>query len=368
LKKKLSKALRRARSKYELPELFDRARRFVKELSDSDRILVLYHTDVDGYCSGSIMISVLERLGLKNYEASGVVIGDVETLMKTQKVKKFNKIIILDLDVPDIQNHLKRLGVNSLIIDHHVLKKNINSRKLIYVNPRIENEKTYQPTSYLVYKIFKNVIGIEDKEWLAVLGSVADYAFDDCKDLIEEYTTAKSKDDVPKTRFWRAGEMTYSAILSTGDDSKQGLSPDGVLKILNESENIEDLMSNYKIKQAEDRFDKILEKHKQEFWKNAETFGNVVISTIRPSVKRVGSPIVTKLSIENHDKIIFLLERRGNGFKIHARAKSDSLHMGELMRKCGNGGGHKGAGGGFILIGELKKFKECVLKELKVKK
>jgi len=368
LKSKLSKALKKARNKYELPELFVRAQNFVKELSDSDKILILYHTDVDGYCSAALLISVLERIGIKNYETSGVVISDVETLMKTQRIKKFNKIIILDLDTPDIKQHLKNLGVNSLIIDHHMLRKNLNSKKLVYVNPRLRNEETYQPASYLVYKIFGSVIGIEDKEWIAVLGTVADFAFDDCKDLIEEHTTAKSKDDVPKTKFWRAGEMLYSAIMSTGEDSEQKLSPDNILKILDESENIEELTSNYKIKQAEDRFDKILEKHKQEFWKNSETFGNVVISTIRPSVKGVGSPIVTKLSIENKNKIIFLLEKRESGFKINARCQSCSLHMGELMRKCGNGGGHKGAAGGFIKVSELKKFKQCILKELKVKK
>ncbi len=361
---KLKKILKRRLGKYELPELFEKGQNFVKSITDSDNVIVLHHSDVDGYCSAAIFVSALEKLGLNDIETIDLTVDDMERLSKTNKIRKFSKIIILDIAFSNAQKELKKLPADILIIDHHMLKRRMNSKKIIYINPRYSNEERYQPVSYVSYKLLSEIVDLKDKEWMAVLGTIGDYAFDDCKDLITKWTKAKKKDDITNTIFWKASKVLYNSILSTKMEESH-LKSKAIIKILNESENLEGMLSNYKLKTANRRFETVYEKTKKEFWKNAESVDDVIISTIRPLIARIGSPIATNVSTDNKDKIIFLLEKRGNRFKVHARCQTGIVHMGKLMKKCCNGGGHRNAAGGSVKIGEVKEFKDCVLDQVK---
>ena len=85
--------------RYELPELFERGQNFVKSIAGSDNVLVIHHADVDGYCSASIFVSALKRVGIKNIETVDIIVDDMERFSKTKKIRKFNKIIILLLKI-----------------------------------------------------------------------------------------------------------------------------------------------------------------------------------------------------------------------------------------------------------------------------
>lgn len=283
---------------------------------------------------------------------------ELENLIKSQKLNSYKKIIVLDLDAPYLKKEFEKAGGLFLIIDHHELRKDLNSGKIVYINPRFENKEIYQPTSYIVYKFLSSAlspsIDLNDLEWLAVLGAVGDFAFEDCVDLLGKWVRVNNKKDLIKTDFWKVARMVYGATI---------VEAEGVIKLLIESNGISNLKSNSKIISAYNKFLKEYENRKKEFWSNAEKINNTIISKIESPLKRVGSIISTDVSIENEDKIIILLERRGNFFKIHSRCQSGETHMGRLMEKCAflGGGGHRHSAGGSIKISDFEKFKKCII-------
>jgi len=338
--------------------LFERGRNFLKQIKRSENILLIHHTDVDGYCSGAVFLAALKKLGKsKNVDIVPAGNEELEDLWKSQKTKSFGKAIILDIDAPYLKEEFEAFDGQILIIDHHTLRKDLNSDKVIYINPRFENGEIYQPASYVVYKLLSPLVDLKDIEWIAVLGTVGDFAFEDCKDLLSKWLRAESKKDLTKTDFWKVGRMLYGTIIVESED---------VINLLLKHKNIPELKSDVRFLSSYNIFEKEYAKTKKEFWKRAEQINNIIISKVSPIFKRVGSAIATDTAIENEDKIIILLEKRGGNFKVHARCQSGKVHMGKLMEKCCTlgGGGHRHAAGGSIRISDFENFKECVVSNL----
>lgn len=361
--------------KRNLGKLFAEGNNFLKNIEPSDNILLIHHTDVDGYCSGAIFLGVLKRLNknLKidtyaaaNEELENLFKDKTKVKTKNKKIKSYDKIIILDIDAPYLKKEFEIFRGKIFIIDHHTLRSDLNANNIIYINPRFENEEAYQPVSYIIYKFLssiKSMVDLKEFEWLAVLGTVSDLGFEDCKDLLGKWVKANAVKDLTKTGFWKAGEELYGAIIAGVEKESD------VLGLLLESKNLSELKSNPKILSAYNRFHREYEKRKKEFWDNAEYLGgigNIVISKINSKFKRVGSVLATNIGLENEDKIIILLERRGKFFKVHSRAQSGRAHLGLIMEKCcfEGGGGHRRAAGGTIKTKDFKKFKDCVVKEI----
>jgi len=360
---KIENILGRIRKSPDYNEVVKKGIDFIHRMKKSDNVLIIHHTDIDGYSSAALFLKGLERMGYDNIETLDMDVENLEILSKGSKIQKFDKIIIVDIDVPHLKKPLNKLKSEILIIDHHIPRANMNGKNVVYINPRFEDEELYRPASYVCYKFLSKIIDMKDFEWIAVLGTVGDYAYKDCKDLLNEWIEAEDKDDLPKTDFWKAGNMLYSAIILTKmKDSK--LKASEILDILANAEGIKDIKSDFKIKKADKEFERIFNRIKEEFWKNAETFDDIIVSTIRPVVKKIGSPLVTQISSENKDKIIFLLEKRGDKFKISARCQSGWIHLGKLMEKCCGGGGHRHAAGGMIPISGLDDFKKKIVKEI----
>ncbi len=344
-------------------DVLSKGEKFIKDIEKDDNLVLIHHIDTDGYCSAALAVSALRKMGVDNVETFATGVEDFEELAKNDLFKKFNKFIILDLDVPHLTKYTESENISGLIIDHHMLRKNLNTNNIIYINPRFSEEEIYQPASYVTYKFFSNIIDITDKEWVAVLGTVGDYAFDDCKDLITKWTNAEKKDDIPETKFWEASNLLYSSIL-TAVSGKTEIGLRDILEILISCESLQDLKKNGQIKESYEIFTENYKKSKNEFWENSETIDNIVISIIYPEIERMGSPVVTSISTDKREKIIFLLEKRGSRLKIHARCQSGCVHLGKIMQKCVGGGGHRHAAGGSISPEEFDEFKECVVREI----
>lgn len=344
--------------KRNLNNLFEKGKGFIESIKPSENVLLIHHKDVDGYCSGALFLSALKKLGKsKGVEIVAATNDDLQDLMKDKKTKSYDKIIILDIDAPYLKKEYEDFEGKILIIDHHTLRKNLNSEKLIYINPRVEDEERYWPTSYVVYIFLCSIVDLKELEWIAVLGTVADLAFEDCKDLLGKWITATSKNDLVKTEFWQVSKMLYGVIIiETGN----------VLDMLLKHKDLSELKSDRNLLSADNKFEKEYKKMKNEFWKNAEEINNVIFSKIDPPFKRMSSVLSTNISLENKDKVIILLEKRGDKFKISARVQSGIPHVGKLMEKCCslNGGGHRTAAGGLIMVSDLEKFKKCIVSNL----
>jgi len=331
-----------------LEKIFSKGKDFIFNIKPQERILLVFHQDVDGICSAAIAFFALQRLGLK----PAAISVDVENWKKILKIKKnFEKLIFLDLQIPEVEKNKKKI----LIIDHHIPR--IKTKNLI--NPRILNKKVYQPASYVAYKFFSNFVDIRDKEWIAVLGTIADYGFEDCRDLLNKWIKVKKKENVWRTKFGKAAILLYNAAIEIGFEN--------AFKILLKSKNLKSLSKNKKIKKANKRFEKYYKQKMKEFWKNVEKIekANLIFCVMKKLKKRVGSIIVTKLSRKYPDKTILLLTKKGKFYKIHARG--GKVNLGKLLEKMGVGGGHEKAAGGIIKKNELQIFKKRLFKELRYK-
>jgi single-stranded DNA-specific DHH superfamily exonuclease len=341
--------------KRNLNDLFEKGKDFIENINPSEKILSIHHTDTDGYCSGAIFLAALKKLGKnENVDLVAVANDGLEDLMKSEKINSYDKIIILDIDAPYLEDEFKKFKGHILIVDHHNIRKDLNSDKTVYINPRFENEEIYQPASYITFKLLSSITDLKDKEWLAVLGTVGDFAFADCRDLLDKWLGVKTKNDLIKTKFWQASKILYGAII---------VDTETVIEILLKSGSVSELKSNDILLAGYSKFEKELGKMKKEFWKNAEEIDNVIISKIGPLLKRVSSVITTDVSLEHKDKIVILLERRGENFKISARFQSGKTHLGKLLEKCCSlsGGGHRNAAGGLIKASDFEDFKNCII-------
>ena len=316
--------------------------------------------DVDGVCSAALIQNALKKIVEKTgtqITISKTIVGtydEIEEIFGT--LEGYTKIIILDIGVDqEIEN-----SWDILFIDHHLIKRDMNSESVVFINPMFENENVYQPASYVVYKFLSGFIDMKSSEWISVLGIVADLGYKDCMDILDNWVEVKNKSELFYTPPGQISNLLLGASYELGFEK--------TLSILVESESMEELKENEEILEAFKKYDAAFEEGKKDFWGNAEILGNIVFSVIKPKYKRLGSPIINRVSFENPEKMIFIFEERDGHYKISTRYQNGNIDLAMLMKKCCGGGGHKQAAGGMIKIEDLDKFKECILKEVGAEK
>jgi single-stranded DNA-specific DHH superfamily exonuclease len=347
--------------KRNLNDAFARGEKFFRELTPDDKVALIYHMDMDGVCSAALIrrgLKVLsEKLGGEIKISKSIVstYKKLEGILET--VGDFDKIIIVDIGV----DKGIETGKDTLWIDHHLIKSDLNSESLVFINPRFENEEIYQPASYVVYKLLSRIVDLKPYGWVAAIGIVSDWGYADCRDVLDDWVKVKNKDELYQTDIGQTGELLLGASYIMGIDR--------ILEFLTDAVSREDIINNQEIVNAYKEYDGVFKDGKKQFWENAETFGNVVISFIEPKIRRLSSPIINRVSFENPDKIVFLIESVGDEYKISARYQhanvDKKIHLGELMERCAGGGGHRAAAGGSVKPENIERFKKCVLDELR---
>jgi single-stranded DNA-specific DHH superfamily exonuclease len=332
-----------------MDELFERGLRFLKNIKPSEKVGLICHNDVDGICSGTLVKMGLERMGIK---LSKIVPGTYRKLVDTLQDMDVDKIIIVDIG--SSHKFAQYFTRPTLYIDHHMIKGDINNDKIVFINPRFDDPETYQSASCVVYKFLSKLIDLEDSEWIAVLGAVGDFVFEDCRNLMEKYGI-KTKDGMEDTKFGKASFILTGAL--------HELEFEKVMEILSTASDLERLTENKEIKEASEKYNKLYDKEMDNFWKNSESVDNVIFSKIKPEYRGMGSSIVNEVSRKNPDKIIFLFEDVGDKYDIDARQQGD-VNLGKILEKTCGGGGHKNAAGGMIEKTKLENFKKVLLKEI----
>jgi len=328
--------------------MFEKAISFVENLKENEKVILIYHDDCDGVCSAVLMISVLEAFGKKVLEKVPMGVEKIKDFDKI--VKGFDKIILLDLPTASLKEKFENIQKDVLIIDHHPCEE-IKSEKIFLVNPLVEKPNVYQPTSYLVYKAF--VDKIKKRKWVACVGTVGDFGVKDCRDLVK----IKNEKEIWKSKFGRLANVVNSCLAVLGVEKT-------LEKILS-SRSLNDFLKEKEVISAVKEFEKELEKCEKELENNAEIYGKVLISEIKPKYKRVGSALATKIAT-NYDKIIIIFEEVGNLVKVHGRYRNkDEIHLGKIFEEIGIGGGHRNASGGIVKKKEKNMVKVKILKKLK---
>jgi single-stranded DNA-specific DHH superfamily exonuclease len=330
-----------------LEKLFQIGIDFIKNIDKKEKVVLIHDNDVDGVASAALMLTAIEKMGKKIDKVISLVF-DAKKMGK--KLKRFEKIITADVPIDLIEKYLLVLGKKMLIIDHHP-GRDLNSEKIVMINPRLENPEIYQPTSYVVYKMFKDLI--KEKKWIAILGTVGDMGIDDCKDLVK----IKNKKNVWKSKFGKASMLVSASISVFG--------PEKTLEFLMNSKSLDGIIRNKKIILASREFKREFKRCKNEFRKNLEINDKILISKIKPRYKGVCSALITKISTENPEKIIFIFEDKGKVIRIHGRNSIGKVNIGELFRELKIGGGHEKAGAGTISKNDENELKIKILRKLK---
>ncbi|MFH0711270.1 MAG: DHHA1 domain-containing protein, partial [Candidatus Aenigmatarchaeota archaeon] len=342
--------------KRNLNDLYSRAREFVNKLKDEDRILLIHHTDLDGAASAVLFQKFLEKNGV---EPTKVVswsneLGEDEI----EEIGKFDKIVVLDIDISYMWKILFEMDKEILLIDHHPPVKDMNTEKIVYMNPRLVNERIYQPTSYLVWKISED----DQMEWLAIVGTVGDSGFRDCKDLLEKKMKAETIEEARKTKYAKAAFRLNAALTQIGFEKVRGI----LLKI----NSFEELDGNEEINGCWKKYLEEYNKIKKKFWKNLVEHKKIklMVSNVGEVQRPLTSSLATELSYKYQDKIIVLLRDEGDKVAVNSRFQNDGIHLGNLLRKVSEGldggGGHDHAAGATIKKKDIDLFLSRLVKEL----
>jgi single-stranded DNA-specific DHH superfamily exonuclease len=353
--------------KRNLNDLFELGKSFIKNIKKSEKVFVLYHKDADGVCSAAICNFALKKLGIKISRIESAQVDEREKIF--DKLKDCDVAILLDLAGGYFKDKLNAMDKKFLVIDHHMINKNLKGEKIVYINPRFENEEAYKPASYVVYKFFDSFMDLKGLGWIAVLGTIGDYGFGDCRDLIDKFVGAKTRYEAFETEFGKAALFLSGAAAEIGYEK--------VFEELIAAKNIEELRKNKKLVAAYANYEKEYEAAEEEFWKNAEKFekADLIFSVVHTKRRGIGSALSTALGAKYQDKIIAVAEKIGDNFKVHTRyqtAGKHDVHMGEVSESCGRksgglGGGHREAAGSTIPVKNLEAFKKRLVDKLEAK-
>ena len=344
-----------------LEDIFRRAETFLGELGPKDKVALIHDSDPDGICSATVLLRSMKNLGME----PNLIIASSPDGVKRDGVlvKGFNKIIILDLAphlyTKSLEEGIKS-GISFLIFDHHMVYE-MNSEKIYYVNPRLFESTIYMPTSYLVFKYYQRLFDTKDLEWIAAIGTVADYGIKrETEDLLTKFLTKKDYEDVWKSEFGKAAIKLNASISILGAKK--------CLQVMLKLKSFEKFNKVAEFKKAADKFESELKKRQAEVRRKAEVHAKegLVISFVETKFDHIASTISSMMSREEKYKgMTFLLfEKKGDVYKIHGRSQEGRVDIGRLFEKLGIGGGHVQAGGASIDASELPKFKNLLIKEI----
>ncbi|MEM4263840.1 MAG: DHHA1 domain-containing protein [Candidatus Woesearchaeota archaeon] len=346
--------------------LENRFKKFFSSITKKDRVAVIHHTDPDGVCSGVIAAKLVERLRGKKIDLRLNQKGNVHFITKQTykklKAGKINKVIITDLTVDETPAYFKKIEkfADTLVLDHHAIYRNFNSKKTIMIKPQMFCKippNTYT-ASKLTYDFGCSIADITDLDWIAAVGLIGDIAARSWKawltNVFKKYKIKTNK-DLFKTGL---GEV---AILISSAESYDVKNVKLSFDILYNSESYKNVL-----KSKLNRFRKIIDDeityYLHNIKKQAIFEGDFIYYEIQPRY-HTKSPLSTILGLKYPHKSIIVVDTRQNPISISARRNDAKLKINHLLKDAAqgikgvSGGGHAVSAGALIPKKSFCKFK-----------
>jgi len=355
----------------------DRFKEFINSIAKDDVVAVLHHTDPDGICSGVIMAKLVEKKRGKkadlriNQGSNDIAIQD-STVEKLRQIKA-SKVIITDLCVDQIPDNVLEIEkfAEILIIDHHKIYNDLESKKTIFIKPQLVSEKN--PASYpatkLCFDLASEIEDMSDLDWVAAIGVIGDCAFNSWKDFLD---SVFSKYKIEKKQDLFETSIGKSATLMSDAECVSKAKAAESFEVVYNAKSPDDVL-NSSLK----KYQEAVESERQYWLGHLEEFAeqdeNFIFYLIKPKYE-IKSSISTILSLEHPHKTIILVQDINDGnLYISARRRDEKVAANELLENCIKGlenataGGHVPAAGGTIRKEDLSKFKKNLFNELKNK-
>ncbi|MFB6294641.1 MAG: DHHA1 domain-containing protein, partial [Candidatus Nanohaloarchaea archaeon] len=278
-----------------------------------------------------------------------------------------DRLIVLDMNVPaDRLSELAALGPEILLIDHHSF--DTIPEDAVFVNPRIEDEEAYVPAAKLCNDIAAD-FGL-DRDWIAGLGIVQDFAVDGHEKLFERLKE-QHPDYFPAeiTQHAMAKECRYgkySTVLNikpySDTDRCARLAHDALVNS-NGLEELE-LQEEYgRLKEYYQQMQRELQEVIKRFDEEKQVYEDERLVTFRfDSDFHINSSIATNVSMEDEDWVYLVANTHGGEASISARCQSGRIDLGRVMQDAlpenvaGEAGGHHAAAGASVPAAALDRF------------
>ncbi len=316
--------------------------------------MLFYHRDCDGICSAAMWLRFFSDFEARPREGPRMDSGFVRHVIDQDP----DLLVFLDLPIDQEWKRIRKMldslpDVRILIIDHHIVERDLNSGRILHINPKFKND-VYLPAAFLVYRILEQLgEDVGNMDWISALGIAGDYGFEDCRDFLDK-VGIKNLD---------MGVGLVSAAMSL-----KGLKgADKVLKIMLASDGYKEFLRTKTLGLWKKYVDKEFRDVVSDFKKEREEHkdANLVIYIIKSRLNFV-SVVATHFSEKLPDKVILIGKKGKYGWKLSVRNQSGKVNVGDLVKKCvkgiGSGGGHKKAAGG--IVKDWEKFKRRLLAEL----
>jgi len=342
-------------------------RRLEEFLNTSGKKLLFYHRDADGLCSAALLLKFFGEFESNARQGPRIERDFVKSVIES----KPDLLVFLDLPVDQewekISEVLEKLPkAKMVVIDHHQHERDMNSERIVHVNPRFFADK-YIATSYAVYRLMQ-ALGKDASQlvWISAIGVIGDYDIKDCRDILElsekTYPGSIGKDPM-RSKLSYASELICSAVTIKGNEGAGK-----VLKTLLESKGYRKFLESKGLKAWHQKVREEMSRVIKDAYRNREMHGKLGlhIYTIRTRMS-LTSAVSTHFGEKQPDKVIIIRKKSGNEWKLSFRNQSGRVNVGQLAKKCvqgiGTGGGHKKAAG--AIVTDWDKFRERLLEDLK---
>ncbi|MCD6547195.1 MAG: DHH family phosphoesterase [Nanoarchaeota archaeon] len=331
-----------------MQKVVETIKQMIKNLEHFQRVLVVYHFDVDGCVSASILWRIFNKLKI-NAEFFPATRGHEDIVINKVKKNGYEKIILVDY-VPGEKLSKELMEYNVDVIDHHQHEKHLE-----VFNYLTTADFGYEvSTSYTLSKVAEE-FGIKELEWLAFLGAF----WDKCLEKTEFYKKGIYKE--------KMNEMLPFNLVVSFTQTRGSIE---LFEILNSSKNEEEALEKVKeletYKVAKKTFDNEFEKintSKKEY-KDI----SLEIYFVKTKFKHIRI-YVDYITYSGEGTFIFILDEKTR-YKFSFRT-TFNINLVEIIRKLSkkiknfNGGGHPQACGGILMGRNLNELIEEFIKEYK---
>jgi single-stranded DNA-specific DHH superfamily exonuclease len=318
------------------------------------RKILVFHRDSDGVCSAAVLLKFF---------------ADFETIPREGPIidkEFFERIVskkpglLVFLDMPIDQEWKKVLSLcdelpdlRIIIIDHHIPEKNLNSARIIHINPMFSGP-AYIPASCVVFELLRQMkYDVAPHRWISVIGVIGDYGMKDCAWLLREQ---KKYSDTPISEFFRMSDIISSSITFKGLKGAEKS-----LGLLVKSANYWDFEKSEELTEWNRIVQKEVRRIVADFEKNKSQSGKVILYEIKSKMNITS--IIATITAEKYPKnIVIIRKKSGDHWKISLRHQDGSVSVGGLAKFAskgiGSGGGHVKSSG--ALVSDWEKFRDNV--------
>ena len=323
----------------------------LKELLKSDgKKILLYHQDGDGVCSAALFLKFYKRFEV--FSRKGPVIEDDFA----KKIVGMKPALIVSLDIPLDQSWEKVVKISRkipvcrwVIIDHHLITKDLNSEAVVHINQRFNDKTAYIPVSCLLYELLKKTgKNPEQHVWISAIGTVADHAMDcmnlkECRRIYPELFEAGANSKI------KLGSDIISCLISAKEAEGANLA----LETMVRAEDFGFFEGRRELKKVKEEVEGEIQKIMGMFEKNKEEYRDIGLVMFEIKTRLGLTAVVNSILSDIYDDMVILVYKKaGDGWKVSLRCQSGRVNMHNLIRKClgekDSGGGHEKAGGGLI--------------------